>query len=119
MGECRHQGVFRRRGNGLLPLPGRLMSGAGTYGEVSNAGASFFNYIHGQKERHDEMLQRVMRGEAEPEFTPRFGERSQHMRFYDTVTEDEEEQNFREFLDVLANPQDRLAATWLWLRGRS
>jgi hypothetical protein len=52
------------------------------------------------------------------DFTPRFGERDRQMRFSDTVSEMREEQNFREFLDVLANPQDRLAATWLWLRGR-
>jgi hypothetical protein len=52
------------------------------------------------------------------EFSPRFGERDKHLRFSDRPGAEQEERNFRAFLDVLGNPQDRLAATWLWLRGR-
>jgi len=51
-------------------------------------------------------------------FTPRFSEYDRHVCRFDDVSAEMEKQNFREFLDVLANPADRLAATWLWLRGR-
>lgn len=54
------------------------------------------------------------------EFTPRFSETSRHLRYHDrSVSPHREEANFREFLDVLGNPQDRLAATWLWARGKA
>lgn len=52
-------------------------------------------------------------------FTPRFSERNQQLRYRDRGTDAEgEEQNFRRFLDVIGNDQDRLAATRLWLRGK-
>ncbi|MCL6627751.1 MAG: amidoligase family protein, partial [Alicyclobacillus shizuokensis] len=53
-------------------------------------------------------------------FLPKLSEREKQMRYGDTWTRRDavdETKNFREFLDVLANPHDRLAATWLWLRG--
>jgi hypothetical protein len=54
------------------------------------------------------------------EFTPRFSETSRHLRYRDrSVSTSREEANFREFLDVLGNPHDRLAATWLWVRGKA
>ncbi|WP_282201298.1 amidoligase family protein [Collibacillus ludicampi] len=61
----------------------------------------------------------IRNGSPQSEFTPRFSEENKHARLTDHLTPEAEEKNFREFLDVLANPQDRLAATWLWLRGRS
>lgn len=62
----------------------------------------------------------VIRNDSpQSEFTPRFSEESRHARWANALTTEAEEKNFREFLDVLANPQDRLAATWLWLRGRA
>ena len=51
------------------------------------------------------------------EFTPRLSEGSLQLPRSEYVESQVEENNFRRFLDVLGNKQDRLAATWLWLRG--
>ncbi|EGL18640.1 MULTISPECIES: amidoligase family protein [unclassified Paenibacillus] len=53
------------------------------------------------------------------EFTPKFTETEQHLRYSNIPVPGREENNFRSFLDVLGNKKDRLAATWLWLRGRA
>jgi hypothetical protein len=64
----------------------------------------------------------VIRNESpQNEFTPRFSETGQQLRVNTWVGDGtpQEEQNFRQFLDVLGNKEDRKAATWLWVRGRS
>lgn len=61
----------------------------------------------------------VRNGSPEDRFTPKFSEINRHFRQNRPRNERAEEQNFREFLDFIGNDQDRLAATWLWTRGRS
>ena len=61
----------------------------------------------------------IRNNSKESEFTPRLSEYSKHLRQTERTDENREEQNFREFLDVVSSKEDRLAATWLWLRGRA
>lgn len=50
-------------------------------------------------------------------FTPGLNQTAKHYRLNDGANPDREEKSFRNFLDVLGNPEDRLAATWLYRRG--
>lgn len=52
-------------------------------------------------------------------FTPRLMDRRNQLLVTDQPLALEEDKNFRKFLDVLGNQHDRLAATWLYLRGSS
>lgn len=61
----------------------------------------------------------IRNGSAQSEFTPGLLDRSNQLRLNDRSSEAEEERNFRRFLDVLGNREDRLAATWLFLRGKT
>lgn len=50
-------------------------------------------------------------------FTPGLMDTRNHLRLNNNVTQADEETSFRKFLDVLGNQNDRLAATWLYMRG--
>jgi len=50
-------------------------------------------------------------------FTPGLLDSRNHLRLTNNATQAQEEESFRRFLDVLGNQTDRLAATWLYLRG--
>ncbi len=50
-------------------------------------------------------------------FTPGLMDSRNQLRLNSRVAGPEEEASFRKFLDVLGNQTDRLAATWLYLRG--
>ncbi|WP_170220307.1 amidoligase family protein [Paenibacillus anaericanus] len=52
-------------------------------------------------------------------FTPGLTDRANQLRFEHYCTETTEREHFRKFLDVVGNQEDRLAATWLFLRGRA
>ena len=53
------------------------------------------------------------------QFTPGLLQSNQHLRHNDNCSEQMSDDNFRKFLDVLGNEEDRLAATWLYTRGRA
>lgn len=62
----------------------------------------------------------VIRNESEQSrFTPGLRQRNQQLRYGDSCNDQMETDQFRKFLDVLGNGRDRLAATWLYLRGRA
>ncbi|QQE79525.1 amidoligase family protein [Alicyclobacillus sp. SO9] len=50
---------------------------------------------------------------------PGLSQTREQCRVSQRVSEEQETQNFRKFLDVLGNREVQLAATWLWLRGRA
>ncbi|MGP3788224.1 amidoligase family protein [Paenibacillus sp. 1A_MP2] len=53
------------------------------------------------------------------EFTPGLMQANKQLRLQDSCNEQMQIDNFRSFLDVLGNDKDRLAATWLFTRGRA
>ncbi|OAB28408.1 amidoligase family protein [Paenibacillus macquariensis] len=52
-------------------------------------------------------------------FTPGLSDLEHQLRVTNRSTEVTEREYFRKFLDVLGNKEDRLAASWLFLRGRA
>jgi len=55
--------------------------------------------------------------EPQNRFTPGLGMTGRQYRLADGHDPAREEKSFRQFLDVLGNPDDRFAATWLFRRG--
>lgn len=56
---------------------------------------------------------------SQSEFTPGLMQSNQHLRLADSCSDQMSDDNFRKFLDVLGNDTDRMAATWLYTRGRA
>ncbi|MFC5401783.1 amidoligase family protein [Cohnella soli] len=62
----------------------------------------------------------VIRNESpQARFTPGLLQTHNQLRVSDRCNDQMETDQFRKFLDVLGNAQDRLAATWLFTRGRA
>jgi len=56
---------------------------------------------------------------AQSQFTPGLYARNNQLRRSDQSSENTEREYFRRFLDVIGNPIDRHAATWLFIRGQA
>jgi hypothetical protein len=61
----------------------------------------------------------IRNGSPQNALTPGLRSYDDQLRLTDSCSEDVEVDYFRKFTDVLGNDRDRLAATWLFMRGRS
>lgn len=61
----------------------------------------------------------IRNNSPQDQFTPGLMQTNRQLRASDSCSEQMQIDNFRNFLDVLGNDQDRLAATWLFKRGRA
>ncbi|MDQ6422593.1 amidoligase family protein [Paenibacillus sp. LHD-117] len=61
----------------------------------------------------------IQKSSRQSALTPAFNQVDDHLRRSDDCSADMEVDHFRKFADVLGNDRDRLAAAWLFERGRS